>query len=291
MALSSTSREINSYEQFRNALEENHAAALNLIQKLDLLGNDNSQWINEVEEEKSRLFKSISIMNEELRDIHGVFYQEIERRCRRYRNIIEKLRRSISSVASEKYLLEFKRRDLLQLTSELEEAYDEISNKNRELLEQKQFITEQTEELKAAQEKILEANNVLEQQKESLLDQADYLHEANEAVIQMHEEVQKQKEEILQKNEELLTLNLEKNNLIGIVAHDLKSPLNQMKGLLSLIKLTSEHKLDEETRNFFGMIEASVGNMSAMILKILDVEAIEAKSLNLAIEKLKCHNY
>jgi signal transduction histidine kinase len=100
----------------------------------------------------------------------------------------------------------------------------------------------------------------------------------------MHEEVQQQKNEILKKNEELLNLNNEKNNLISIVAHDLKSPLNQMRGLLSIIKVKID-KSDSETIACLEMIEKSATRLTTLIAKILDVEAIESKDLNLVTER------
>jgi signal transduction histidine kinase len=179
------------------------------------------------------------------------------------------LQRAKETVDSDNFILEFKKKDLLKLTTDLEEAYEEI--------------TKQTNQLKIAHHQILEKNKELELGKEALLDQTDYLHEANETISQMHAEVQKQREEILKKNEELLSLNNEKNNLIGIVAHDLKSPLNQIKGLVSLVRITG--KPDKETEKFIDMMESSLNKLTNMIGKILDVEAIESKKLNLHIER------
>ncbi|MGC4022777.1 MAG: HAMP domain-containing sensor histidine kinase [Cyclobacteriaceae bacterium] len=131
-------------------------------------------------------------------------------------------------------------------------------------------------------EELQVANEELQSKTESLLDQSDYLHEANETIASMVGKLGLQNEEILSKNEELLNLNLEKNNLIGIVAHDLKSPLNQIKGLLSLIKMTG--KVDEESAKYLSMMEESAIRLNEMIAKILDVEAIESKKLNLKLE-------
>jgi signal transduction histidine kinase len=167
----------------------------------------------------------------------------------------------------------------------LEEANDEISIKNQELMQQQAMIGEQGEKLNAIHAEILAKNDELEKQKGALLDQSDYLHEANEWVTMMHKEVENQKDEILRKNEELLSLNNEKNNLIGIVAHDLKSPLSQIRGLLSIMKLTTEN-LSEETLSYIDMMERSSGRLSDMIAKILDVEAIESQKLNLATEEV-----
>jgi signal transduction histidine kinase len=188
---------------------------------------------------------------------------------------IENLNRLRDAADSNSYLLEYKKKDLLMKTQELENAYDEISAKNKELEEHRKQIDIQAERLSAA-------NEELQRKTESLLDQSDYLYEANETIANMVSKLELQNEEILNKNEELLSLNVEKNNLIGIVAHDLKSPLNQIKGLLSLVKMTG--KVDEESAKYLGMMELSAVRLNEMIAKILDVEAIESRQMNLKIE-------
>jgi|GEM_PF-2958143 len=197
---------------------------------------------------------------------------------------IMKLNRLKDAADSNSLLLEYKKKDLQLEAQEIENAYDEISAKNKELLIQRQQIDRQAEELRVANEAILEKNLELETKAESLLDQSDYLYEANEAIANMMKKVEHQNEEILRKNEELLNLNIEKNNLIGIVAHDLKSPLNQIKGLLSLIKMTG--KVDDESANYLSMMDQSASRLNELIAKILDVEAIESRQMNLKIESI-----
>jgi signal transduction histidine kinase len=189
---------------------------------------------------------------------------------------VERTNRLKSMVDANNMLLELKRKELLEKAADIESAYEKISVRNTELLHQKQEIDNQTEILR-------EKNEELESRADSLLDQTEYLHEANETIMRIHVELAQQKEQIERKNEELLTLNNEKNNLIGIVAHDLKSPLNQIKGLVSLIRVTSP--LDEEAANCLSMIESSANRLSSMIAKILDIEAIESKQLNLKFEQ------
>jgi signal transduction histidine kinase len=86
------------------------------------------------------------------------------------------------------------------------------------------------------------------------------------------------------RNEQLIKLNQEKNNLIGIVAHDLKSPLSQIAGLLTLVKQTE--KVDDEGASYLTMAEQSTKRLNEMIEKILDIDAIESKQLNLKMETL-----
>lgn len=87
---------------------------------------------------------------------------------------------------------------------------------------------------------------------------------------------------IHQKNEDLIKLNHEKNNLIGVVAHDLRGPLNLIKWLSSLIK--ARHKADDESAEYLTMMEQSTRRLDEMVSKILDVEAIEASGAKVNIE-------
>jgi signal transduction histidine kinase/ligand-binding sensor domain-containing protein len=83
-------------------------------------------------------------------------------------------------------------------------------------------------------------------------------------------------------NEELVQLNQEKNNLIGVVAHDLRSPLRQMMGLLTLVKMNV--KIDETSNSYLDMVAKSALRLDDMIIKILDVDAIDSQQLNVKIE-------
>jgi signal transduction histidine kinase len=234
--------------------------------------------------ERNKLKVSIDSVSSSSIDLYPAFQAELKKRTSSLQTKIKKLNKAKDVLVSDNYLLEYKKKDLLLLTNKLEEAYEEISNKNQELLAHQRMIGEQADRLNAIHEEILAKNEELERQKESLLDQSDYLHEANQTISHMHREVEKQKDEILRKNEELLLLNNEKNALIGIVAHDLKSPLSQISGLLSIVKLTIAD-LPGDAMEYIGMMEKSAERLSGMIGKILDVEAIESRQLNLVLEK------
>ena len=81
-------------------------------------------------------------------------------------------------------------------------------------------------------------------------------------------------------NRKLLALNEKKNELIGVVAHDLRSPINQVKGLANLMLLT-ETKLEESSKEFIDKIIESCDRLNGMIRRILDVNAIESNKINL----------
>ncbi len=258
-----------------------------MLVKAEMLAqkSGDKRTIQFIQREKAKLIDTISSLAAISEDLYPVFDKELKKRTNRLQAKIKTLNSSREALESDNFLLEYKKKDLLQVTSKLEEAYEEISKKNLELLEQQKMIQAQTDQINLVHEELLAKAKELEDQKEALLDQSDYLHEANETISQMHREVENQKNEILRKNEELLTLNNEKNNLIGIVAHDLKSPLSQINGLLSLLKLTSSG-LSPEAMGYIEMIERSSGRLSDMIAKILDVEAIESKQMNLVFNRV-----
>lgn len=87
-------------------------------------------------------------------------------------------------------------------------------------------------------------------------------------------------------NQKLAQLNEEKNTLMGVVAHDLRSPLNNIKGLISLIKSESnETNLSDEQRHYLHLLEDSSVHMKEMIDRVLDINAIEEMKINLDLRK------
>ncbi|MGC4023351.1 MAG: tetratricopeptide repeat protein [Cyclobacteriaceae bacterium] len=107
----------------------------------------------------------------------------------------------------------------------------------------------------------------------------------NRVLKAQFDEINVQKEQIETINKSLVELNEEKNDLIGIVAHDLKSPLNQISGMLTIIKHTAKDQ-SEEQKGYISQIEQSSNRLKKMVTKILDVSAIEAKTISLTLEKI-----
>ncbi len=128
--------------------------------------------------------------------------------------------------------------------------------------------------------------------KSSVINKANSLLEAQKVEIEkQHAEISVQREEILNQKdllqkryETLKELDAEKNYLISVVAHDLKTPLNQIKGFLTILEFESAKHTDT-TKETHKMISQTIDGMSGMISKILDLDAIESKSLNMKVER------
>lgn len=108
---------------------------------------------------------------------------------------------------------------------------------------------------------------------------------ANKKIQKQAEEIAHKNEELEKKNEELMELNNEKNYIIGIVAHDLKSPLNNLKGLLEVFKVKIGGLNDEQAK-YHDLMMKSIDRMKGMIHRILDMSAIEQKELNINLKDM-----
>ncbi len=87
---------------------------------------------------------------------------------------------------------------------------------------------------------------------------------------------------IEQRNKQLKYLNEEKNDLIQVLAHDLRSPLGNIQNGSQIIE--EREALSEDGKRLLGFIIQSSKNMTALIAKILDVNAIESGKHNLKYE-------
>ncbi|MDB4285784.1 tetratricopeptide repeat-containing sensor histidine kinase [bacterium] len=96
--------------------------------------------------------------------------------------------------------------------------------------------------------------------------------------------IEAKNEELADKNKELKDLNEAKNTLMGIVAHDLKNPLSQIRGLVNIV-LTEPDNLSPRQKMLTEKIGESSDRLTHMIRKILDVEIIEASKLSLEMSK------
>jgi signal transduction histidine kinase len=278
---------LTSLKEIKKEIKSSYALAQQSFKQLEeeAKRNGNKVLFKQIAQEKKQQLAFIKKLLKNVDEVKDEMNAELKTKTYPLLERIKELERVQEATKANNYLLEYKRKDLLVESEELLNNTEKVRKESSELLAQKKKIEKQVEELQSTHAEMLEKKNELEEKTNALLDQTDYLHEANQIILTMHEELKQQKDEIVSKNEELQNLNLEKNNLIGIVAHDLKSPLNQIKGLVSIVKMTQTN-MDQEGTNYLGLIENSVNRLGYMISKILDIEAIESRQLNLSIQKM-----
>lgn len=83
--------------------------------------------------------------------------------------------------------------------------------------------------------------------------------------------------------QQLLSINKEKNNLINILAHDLRNPLAIAMSMTELVRFEKSN-LSKEQLQASEIIWRGLNRMNDMIRKILDIKAIESQNVNLDFE-------
>jgi signal transduction histidine kinase len=107
--------------------------------------------------------------------------------------------------------------------------------------------------------------------------------EVNEKLAQQNQFIQNQRAEIVQQNDklsrrnvELSDLNHEKDTLMSIVAHDLKSPLNRIKGIINIMEL--EKNVGEDQKTYIRLMNDATQAGLGLINDLLDVHMLEGNN-------------
>jgi signal transduction histidine kinase len=112
------------------------------------------------------------------------------------------------------------------------------------------------------------------------------LREDNENLYMQLKSINESLEQtVKERTQHLVDLNEEKNRLINVVSHDLRSPLNNILGLTNLLNL-KEYALNSGAQEIVSKVTESASRLSNMIKRILDVGAIESKKNNIKIENV-----
>lgn len=108
--------------------------------------------------------------------------------------------------------------------------------------------------------------------------------EVNETLAQQNQFIQNQRREIVEQNEklsrrnqQLSDLNHEKDTLMSIVAHDLKSPLNTIQGVANLMEV--EGGLTQDQKKYVWMTKEATRAGLYLIKDLLDVHMLEENVL------------
>jgi len=126
---------------------------------------------------------------------------------------------------------------------------------------------------------LVRSNRIRKRDNVLLTEKSEQLQELLAELNRNKDEVSHQRQLLQKKNKELTDINKQKDDLIGIVAHDLKSPINQMSGFITILGFKSQ-KWDKEEVEIFEKLENSNYHLKELVERILDLESIQKKSLN-----------
>lgn len=127
--------------------------------------------------------------------------------------------------------------------------------------------------------------NLYKKQKEEAQSEALFAAKENEKLIKeqnilLEKKVAERTKIIGLRNKELVELNKEKDNLVNIVAHDLRTPLGIIKALVELFNMTPT-QLTKDQELYLKEIENSADRLLEMVSRNLNMHALETKQFKL----------
>ena len=103
------------------------------------------------------------------------------------------------------------------------------------------------------------------------------------ARVNTHLMLQRLQRQLQQQNEELVQLNQEKNELLGIAAHDLKNPLAAIQSLSEFMQDSFDVLSKEKMLKSLSVVRTSSKQMFELIKNLLDVYAIESGKIKVSL--------
>jgi signal transduction histidine kinase/tetratricopeptide (TPR) repeat protein len=181
--------------------------------------------------------------------------------------------------------LQWKRSRLKQRTAAL------LEEKNTELVAINEKLTHTHGELQQAYHDLADSQASLEQQHQALetllAEQNERKRLLNAAYHELdlaYQEVMANREELEQQNTTLAKLSIEKDELMGIMAHDLKNPLSQIR---SMVEFAIEGEFDKETqRSILDSTIRAADRMFHLISTLLEVNRLERGSVEMHHEQV-----
>jgi nitrogen-specific signal transduction histidine kinase len=108
-------------------------------------------------------------------------------------------------------------------------------------------------------------------------------------VITTHEDITKRKQaemEILKQRDELKALNAQKDEFFAIIAHDLKSPFNALKGFSYLLSEQVEDMSTKEIKQYAALVNRSAEEAHQLVEDLLDWALVQFDRIN--FNPVKC---
>ncbi len=129
-------------------------------------------------------------------------------------------------------------------------------------------------------------NQLLLLQTDANVKQNAELLKQKEFIEKQNTEIAEKNEQLTGKNEELQALDEQRNKILGRVAHDLRSPLGTISGLVEVISSELEESNYEDVNKFLGYIGNITRSSLQLANDLLDITVIAAGKLVLTKESV-----
>jgi signal transduction histidine kinase len=107
----------------------------------------------------------------------------------------------------------------------------------------------------------------------------------NQQINNLQRQLIKEKKMLQKANQDLANLNEEKNNVMGIAAHDLRSPMSSSYAFADLILEDFDELTADEIKKYLKIIAENSKDSLNLLNELLDISAIESGKIKLKIEQ------
>ncbi|WP_422358821.1 sensor histidine kinase [Reichenbachiella sp.] len=134
------------------------------------------------------------------------------------------------------------------------------------------------------QRKVEKRTSEISKQKEELQEQSEKLQKAYEEIKVKNIAIEEAFEHLTNSFAKLSDVNREKDGIISIVAHDLRTPLNNIEGLIQLVSM--DGNLSDDQKDYIAKIRSVVRHGNEMIRDLLDINQAKNQKPELKISTL-----
>lgn len=128
----------------------------------------------------------------------------------------------------------------------------------------------------------IEEGNVVQQSKKTKQNSDPYKNQYSKIISRLLYFINATINELEDQNQVLKSLNDQKNEFLGIAAHDLRNPIGVIHGFSELL----EEKLHDENKTYAEIINNTSSTMLSLINDLLDISKIESGKLDLRIAEV-----
>jgi signal transduction histidine kinase len=124
----------------------------------------------------------------------------------------------------------------------------------------------------------IKTSRIQASQQAEITQKNEELNQMNEELKTVLETIEAQNQSLEEKNQKLEDLNQEKDGLISIVAHDLRSPLTKTEGLIELMAISGP--MNSQQQEIAELIKKVCTEGNALIKDLLEINSLEGKQEN-----------
>lgn len=135
------------------------------------------------------------------------------------------------------------------------------------------------------QRKVEKRTSEISKQKEELQEQSEKLQKAYEEIKVKNIAIEEAFEHLTNSFAKLSDLNREKDGIVSIVAHDLRTPLNNIEGLIQLVSM--DGNLSDDQKDYIEKIRSVVRHGNEMIRDLLDINQAKNQQPELKISTIQ----